>query len=371
MNLVKDLTDIHNTTAFQKDVIDKVLSYKRLTIHEGIELFHLELPILGILSSYKRAKLNENNVYFNKNIHLEPTNICTYNCKFCSYHRKFGEEGAWEYSIEDMLGFLRNSPDEITEAHIVGGVHPKRDIYFYKELLESIHSEFPQIHIKAFTAVEIDYMTKKANINLEDGFKILKNAGLGSIPGGGAEIFNDEIRKEICHEKSSSAKWIDIHTKAHKLGIPSNATMLYGHIESNEDRIEHLDRLRKLQDETRGFNAFIPLKYKSMNNRLSYIKEVNLLEDMKVYAVSRLFLDNIKHLKAYWPMMGIEAAQLSLSFGVDDMDGTINDSTKIYTMAGANNKKSSLSGNELISIIKESGYKPVERDSVYNTIKKY
>lgn len=371
MNHVQDLIDIHHIKTAQKDIVDKILSNKRLTVQEGIELFHLELPILGILSSYVRTRLNKHHVYFNKNIHIEPTNICTYNCKFCSYHRKFGEEGAWEYSVEDMLEILRNCPDEITEVHIVGGVHPKRDIYFYKELLESIKSEFPQLHLKAFTAVEIDYMTKKANLNLKDGFKMLKEAGLDSIPGGGAEIFNDKIRKEICHEKSSSAKWIDVHTKAHKQGIPSNATMLYGHTESNKDRIEHLNRLRKLQDETHGFNAFIPLKYKSMNNKLSHIKEVTLLEDMKVYAVSRLFLDNIKHLKAYWPMMGIESAQLSLSFGVDDIDGTINDSTKIYTMAGAQNKKSSLTSNELISMIKESGYQPVERDSVYHIIKKY
>jgi aminodeoxyfutalosine synthase len=295
-----------------------------------------------------------------------------YNCKFCSYHRKFGEEGSWEYSIDDILKKVepyKNS--DITEIHIVGGVHPHRDLDYYGSMIKQIKSILPQVHIKAFTAVELDFMIKKSSLSLTEGLTKLKKYGLGSIPGGGAEIFNTEIRKKVCHEKSTSEQWLTIHETAHKVGLASNATMLYGHIETHMHRIEHLDKLRELQDKTGGFNTFIPLKYRKQNNSLSYIGEVNTLEDLKNFAVSRIYLDNFNHIKAYWPMLGKDVSQITLSFGVDDIDGTIDDSTKIYSMAGAEDKKPTMTTTEIIDLIKNAGKKPVERDTLYNIIREY
>jgi aminodeoxyfutalosine synthase len=250
-------------------------------------------------------------------------------------------------------------------------VHPKRNVEYYAEMLSVIRYELPDIHIKAFTAVEIDHMVKKSGISIQEGLERLRVAGLNSMPGGGAEIFDEELRKKICPDKTGSAEWLDIHRTAHKMSIPTNATMLYGHIESYEHRADHLNRLRNLQDEYSGFNAFIPLKYRNKNNEMSDIPEVGYNEDMKNYAVSRIFLDNIPHVKAYWPMIGKEMAAISLSFGVDDLDGTINDSTKIYTMAGAEEQNPGMSVEEICNLIKKSGMIPVERDSVYNSIKIY
>ena len=352
-------------------IAKKILRQERLRPEEGIQLYNFNPGILGLLANFIREKKNQNYTYFNRNIHLEPSNICVYDCKFCSYHRKAGEEGSWEYSIKNMVDLVLPRKDKITEVHIVGGVHPHRDIHFYIELITAIKKIAPHLHIKAFTAVELDYMIKKARLSLEEGLKQLKNAGLESIPGGGAEIFDDQIRKKLCHEKSSSEKWLKIHEAAHKAGIPSNATMLYGHIETNEQRIYHLNTLRDLQDKTGGFNAFIPLKFKSANNELSYIGEVNALEDMKNYAVSRIFLDNIPHIKAYWPMIGKDMSQLALSFGVDDIDGTIDDSTKIYSMAGSEEQKPVMTINSIVKLINDAGRIPVERDSVYNTLRTF
>lgn len=353
----------------QQDLIEKALNNKRLTPGEGRRLFDMDLPTLGLLATQIREKKNTQKVFFNHNIHIEPTNICVYDCHFCSYHRKANEEGAWESSIEQMHQKVAEAARRgITEVHIVGGVHPKRDIYFYGELLAGIHQDFPLIHIKAFTAVEIDFMCKKAHMSLEEGFVYLKKQGLGSLPGGGAEIFNPDIRKKLCHEKSDAKLWLHIHELAHKHGLHSNATMLYGHIESYDDRIDHLTQLRALQDKTKGFNTFIPLKFKNANNRLSHIQETTTLEDMKNYAVSRIYLDNIPHLKAYWPMVGRDVAQLSLAFGVDDLDGTIEDTTRIYSMAGAKDKNPSMHTEELIELIHQAGYTAIERDTLYNTL---
>ncbi|PLX24092.1 MAG: aminofutalosine synthase MqnE, partial [Marinilabiliales bacterium] len=229
----------------------------------------------------------------------------------------------------------------------------------------------PNIHVKAFTAVELDFMIKKAHMNLEDGLIKLKEYGLNSIPGGGAEIFEAEIRKKVCHEKSTAEQWLGIHEAAHNAGIPSNATILYGHLENHKNRIEHLEKLRNLQDKTNGFNTFIPLKFKMANNTLSYLGEVNTLEDLKMFAVSRIYLDNFKHIKAYWPMLGKDVSQIALSFGVDDIDGTIDDSTKIYSMAGAKDQKPTMTTNELVELVKTAGKKPVERDTIYNVVREY
>jgi len=355
------------------EIAEKILNDERIDTGEALCLYRdVNLPQLGILANYVRERKNDNYAFFNRNLHFEPTNICIYNCKFCSYKRKLHEEGSWEYGYEVLENKLKEYEGRpLTEIHIVGGVHPQRDLYYYGKMLKRIKQISPDIHIKAFTAIELDYMIRKAGLSLEEGLMALKDYGLDSIPGGGAEIFNEKIRKELCDEKSGSELWLTIHRTAHKLGIPSNATILYGHIEKIDDRINHMDRLRKLQDETGGFQVFIPLKFKKENNRLSETGEVSTLEDLKNFAVSRIFLDNFPHIKAYWPMIGKEIAQLSLSFGVDDMDGTIDDSTKIYSMAGSEDQSPRLTIAELIRIIKEAGRVPVERDTLYNKIKVY
>ena len=354
-------------------IAEKVYNDQRITEDEGLLLFEKADPgFLGVLADHVRVKNNGNYTYFNRNFHFEPTNICIYNCKFCSYKRKINEPGSWEYSYDDLLSRLKEYDGKpLTEIHIVGGVHPKRDLHYYGKMLQLVKSHRPDIHIKAFTAIELDFMIRKAGMELREGLQLLKDYGLDSIPGGGAEIFNEEIRKQVCFDKSDSELWLDIHRTAHELGIPSNATILYGHIEGYRDRIDHMSRLRELQDLTGGFNVFIPLKFKKENNLLSEAGEVSVLEDLRNFAVSRIFLDNFVHIKAYWPMIGKEIAQLSLSFGVDDIDGTIDDSTKIYSMAGSEDKSPKLSTEELVKIIKEAKRVPVERDTLYNKLHVY
>jgi aminodeoxyfutalosine synthase len=354
-------------------IIKKILSDERISREEGLVLFErADLGLLAVLSSHVRHIKNENFVFFNRNLHIEPTNICVFNCKFCSYSRKKGEHGAWESNLEDIIKKLHHYEDsKLTEVHIVGGVHPDKDIFYYAQLLEKIQKARPGIHIKAFTAVEIDYMTKKAGISIEQGLSILKNHGLNSMPGGGAEIFDEKVRSRICGEKSNEKMWLEIHEKAHRSGIPSNATMLYGHVEKYIHRLDHLNKLRQLQDKTHGFNTFIPLKYRSANNSMEKIGEVPLIEDLKNYAISRIFLDNFPHIKAYWPMIGKNTAQLSLSFGVDDLDGTIDDSTKIYSMAGAEDKNPGMHSDDLANLIKQAGFIAAERDTLYNILKVY
>jgi len=281
------------------------------------------------------------------------------------------EEG-WELSIEQMLHMVKKYDGKpITEVHIVGGVHPKMNLQFFADLLKAIKSHRPGLHIKAFTAVEYDYMFRKAKVSVEEGLKFLIDAGLNSIPGGGAEIFHPEIREKICADKVDAGGWLLIHETAHKLGLHSNATMLYGHIEKFEHRIDHMRRLRDLQDKTGGFNTFIPLKFRNKDNDMSYVPESTVVQDMKMYAIARIYLDNFPHLKAYWPMLGRQNAQLSLSFGVDDIDGTIDDTTKIYSMAGSEEQNPSMTMAELVTLIKQAKRDPVERDTLYNEIKNY
>ena len=355
-----------------KQLIQKILNQERITPDEGLQLYSIDLPLLGMLGAWVRKQKNGEDVFFNHNIHLEPTNICVYDCHFCAYHRNANEEGAWSFSNQEMLQKVADAVHKgITEVHIVGGVHPERDIHYYGSLIEQIHRNYPEIHIKAFTAVEIDFMCQKARMPLEEGFAYLKERGLGSLPGGGAEIFNPQVRKKVCHEKSNGQDWLRIHELAHKQGLHSNATMLYGHIETSADRIDHMSQLRQLQDRTNGFNAFIPLKFKNANNRLSYLPEATLLEDMKNYAVARIFLDNIPHIKAYWPMIGRDAAQLALSFGVDDLDGTIEDSTRIYSMAGSKEEKPAMSTQNLIHLIHQAGFTAVERNTLYQPLQRF
>ncbi len=354
-------------------ISEKVFSGQRISEADGLYLYNnCDLGILGYLANFVREKINGDNTYFNRNFHIEPTNICIYDCEFCSYKAKINDLNAWDYNIEEMMDIVKSYDGKpVTEVHIVGGVHPHRDLFYYGNLLQKIKNHRQDIHIKAFTAVELDFMIKKAKLSIGDGLQKLKEFGLDSIPGGGAEIFHEDIRKHICDSKASTNQWLGIHECAHKNGIPSNATILYGHIEKYEHRIHHLNKLRELQDKTGGFNTFIPLKYKKENNRMSEIGETTTIEDLKNFAVSRIFLDNIPHLKAYWPMLGYDLTQLSLSFGVDDIDGTIDDSTKIYSMAGAKDKNPKMTTEQLVILIKEAKRIPIERDTLYNTIKEY
>ncbi len=357
-----------------KHIAKKVFADERISFEEGVLLYEKgELGFLGKLANYVREKKNGNNVYFNRNFHIEPTNICVFDCKFCSYSRLLKQkEGGWELSEEQILDKVRSYDGQpITEVHIVGGVHPKMGLMYFANLIKKIKEIRPDLHVKAFTAVELEYMCRKAKVSYEQGLRILKEHGQGSLPGGGAEIFDEEIRKIICEDKCTAAEWLEIHETAHKLGMPSNATMLYGHIEKYEHRIDHMNRLRTLQDKTNGFNTFIPLKFRNKDNQMSHIKESTVIEDLRNYAISRIFLDNFGHIKAYWPMIGRTTAQLSLAFGVDDMDGTIDDSTKIYTMAGSEEQNPALTTEQLVELIKQAGRTPVERDTLYNIIKEF
>ncbi|MDF1550061.1 MAG: aminofutalosine synthase MqnE [Bacteroidales bacterium] len=364
---------LENLPAELKAVSEKIINGKRISEEDGILLFEkAELGLLGSLANMVRERKHGDKTYFNRNFHIEPTNICIYNCKFCSYVRKQGDEDAWEYSLDDVLRITESYKDkQVTEVHIVGGVHPRRDLHYYGEMISKIKQVIPSIHVKAFTAIELDFMIKKAKVSIKEGLAMLKEYGLDSIPGGGAEIFDPEIRKEVCFEKSTADMWLNIHRTAHQVGIPSNATILYGHIEKYKHRIDHMKRLRDLQDETGMFNTFIPLKFRKENNKLSHIGEVTTIEDLKNYAVSRLFLDNFDHIKAYWPMIGKHTTQLSLSFGVDDVDGTIDDTTKIYSMAGVEDKSPTMSSQELADLILEVNRIPIERDTLYNIVKDY
>jgi aminodeoxyfutalosine synthase len=351
-------------------ISEKITASVRLTPEDGIYLYKkADLALLGLLAGIVRRRMNGNLAYFNRNFHIEPTNICIYNCRFCSYHKPEGDPDSWEYSHDEMLEIVKSFDNKaVTEVHIVGGVHPSYDLHYWGNLIKKIKKHRPSLHVKAFSAIELDHMIAIAGLSIREGLAILKEYGLDSIPGGGAEIFDEELRKAICDEKASSNLWLEIHETAHQLGIPSNATMLYGHLETYAHRIDHMERLRLLQDKTGGFNAFIPLKYKKSNNSMSYLGEVNTIEDLRNYAVSRLYLDNFPHIKAYWPMTGKEAAQISLSFGTDDMDGTIDDTTKIYSMAGSKEENPAMSSDEICKLIRESGFVPVERDSLYRPI---
>ncbi len=350
-----------------RKIAAKILSAERIEPGEGIILYSsCDLSLLAYLADSVRRRINGNSVFYNRNFHIEPTNNCVYNCRFCSYHKPEGDPESWDLNHDQILETVKGFDNiDVTEVHITGGVHPGHDIYYYGGLIKKIKNWRPSLHVKAYSAVELDYIISKAGISIEKGLEYLKNCGLGSIPGGGAEIFDEDLRQIICPEKTSSSMWLSIHETAHRLGIQSNATMLYGHLEHYSHRIDHMTRLRDLQDKTGGFNAFIPLKYKNANNPMQGTGEVSLMEDLRNYSVSRIYLDNIPHIKAYWPMSGRENAGLSLLFGADDMDGTIEGTTRIYSMAGAGEMNPSMKTDDICRIIREAGFEPVERDSLY------
>lgn len=354
----------------QHRIAEKVTHGERLSADDGLALYDCkDLLLLSSMAACPRRKYNGRTVYYNRNFHLEPTNVCINDCVFCSYRRRPGEEGSWTLSPDEMLARCKpyvGTP--VTEVHIVGGVHPQRDIYFYASLLASVKRLLPQVAVKAFTAVEIDYMARQAGLSYEDSLRLLQAHGLDAMPGGGAEIFDETVRRQLCPAKTDARDWLRIHETAHRLGIRTNATMLFGHIETPAHRIDHLLRLRALQDATGGFDAFIPLKYKARHNALSGVGEVSTPEVLRNIAVSRLMLDNFPHIKAYWPMLGKDVMQLALLFGADDVDGTIDDSTRIYSMAGADDQHPTLTVPELEAFVTAAGFVPVERNTFYQPV---
>ena len=353
---------------------NKIIHNERIGFDEGVYLFEkASLPYVGALANWKRESLHGDTTYFNKNFHIEPTNDCVFSCKFCSYSKLYAhKEEGWELTIDQMMDIVKSYDGKpVTEVHIVGGVHPKLTLEFFITLLKAIKAHRPELHIKGFTPVELDYMFRKAKLSTEEGMKLAHEAGLDSLPGGGAEIFHPDIRTIICADKATADEWLHIHRTAHHLGMHSNATLLYGHIEKAEHRIDHMERLRQLQDETKGFNTFIPLKFRNKDNDMHDVPESTMANDLKMYAISRLYLDNFPHVKAYWPMLGREIAQLTLSYGVNDIDGTIDDTTKIYSMAGSEEQTPAMTTEELVRLIKQAHRKPVERGTLYNVIQDY
>lgn len=346
---------------------------ERLTVEQGVFLFEsAPSDWLRSRADHRRVQLHGSSAFYNRNIHFEPTNKCVYACRFCAFARRPDQtesDGAWDYSFDDLGTMLDRYPEgALTEVHITGGVHPDRGVEYGEELCRFVRDRRPGVHIKAFTAVEISFFARKSGLSIEDALRRLQASGLGSLPGGGAEIFAPEVRRRIAGGKAPAHQWLEIHEAAHRLGLRSNATMLYGHVESHADRIDHMVRLRELQDRTGGFMSFIPLRYRNENNALSHLPEVPPEEDLRTFAVARLFLDNIPHLKAYWVMLGVPQACEALRWGVDDLDGTVDDSTRIYSMAGAEETHPALTSARLHELIEGQGRLPVERDSLYRPV---
>ena len=357
-----------------KSIGQKILHNERISFEDGVALFEKSsLPYVGALANWKRNELHGDITYFNRNFHIEPTNVCVFSCKFCSYSKLYAhKEEGWELTIDQMMDIVRSYDGKpVTEVHIVGGVHPKLTLAFFLDLMRAIKAHRPELHIKAFTPVELDYMFRKAKVSIQEGMRLAHEAGLDSLPGGGAEIFHPDVRTIICDDKVDANGWLEIHQTAHELGMHSNATLLYGHIEKYEHRVDHMERLRQLQDQTKGFNTFIPLKFRNKDNEMHDVPESTMLEDLKMYAISRLYLDNFPHIKAYWPMLGRQVAQLTLSYGVNDIDGTIDDTTKIYSMAGSEEQNPAMTTLELVRLIKQAKRTPIERGTLYNVIQDF
>ena len=357
-----------------KTIGQKIIQNERISFEDGVALFEKSsLPYVVALANWKRNELHGDITYFNRNFHIEPTNVCVFSCKFCSYSKLYAhKEEGWELTIDQMMDIVRSYDGKpVTEVHIVGGVHPKLTLAFFLDLMRAIKAHRPELHIKAFTPVELDYMFRKAKVSIQEGMRLAHEAGLDSLPGGGAEIFHPDVRTIICDDKVDANGWLEIHQTAHELGMHSNATLLYGHIEKYEHRVDHMERLRQLQDQTKGFNTFIPLKFRNKDNEMHDVPESTMLEDLKMYAISRLYLDNFPHIKAYWPMLGRQVAQLTLSYGVNDIDGTIDDTTKIYSMAGSEEQNPAMTTLELVRLIKQAKRTPIERGTLYNVIQDF
>lgn len=352
-------------------IADKVHNDIRLSKEDGLYLYQSnDLLALGDLARYKKLKTSGRNIFFNVNRHINLSNVCVSRCSFCAFGLDEEDGGAYVMTPEEAFNYGAEAVDYgITEFHIVSALHPSKPFEYYLEIVSRLHSAYPDIHIQAFTGVEINYFAQISGLSIREVLQVLKDAGLGSLPGGGAEILNDRIRKKICPKKASTEEWLNVHRTAHELGLKTNCTMLYGHVESIEDRLDHFISLRELQDQYPGFQAFVPLPFLPDNTRLSQIKRTSAVDDIKTMAISRLMLDNIEHIKAFWVMLGIDIAQLSFNFGADDIDGTVVEE-KIMHAAGAISQKG-ITKEDLIQLVKEAGFIPTERDTIYNVIREF
>ncbi len=347
----------------------KVESGERLTLDDGLYLFRADVPLhaVGALANLVRERMHGRVAYYNINAHLNPTNVCVYRCTFCAFRADLRDPKGYVMSDEQILARGAEAAEHgCTEMHIVGGLHHQRPYEWYVHILQLLHGAYPQLHLKAWTAVEIHWFEHLTRRPVREILAELREAGLGSMPGGGAEIFHPDVRGRICEHKADAAKWLEIHRTAHVLGIPTNCTMLYGHVEDDYHRVDHLLRLRELQDETGGFQTFVPLAFHPENTRLSHLPKASALTDLRVLAVARLLLDNIPHIKAYWVMLGIGTAQAALSYGADDLDGTVRHEL-VYHDAGATTPEV-LSVAEIRRLITEAGREPVERDTLYRRV---
>lgn len=346
----------------------KVESGERLSFEDGLALEEsTDLLAIGAMANRVRERYNKNFAYYNVNMHINPTNVCVFTCDFCAFRADLDDPRGYVMDRDQIVDRARKAHERgATELHIVGGLHHKLPFDYYVDVVRWIKAEFPELHIKAYTAVEIEFFAKIARLTIRETLERLIDAGLGSLPGGGAEIFHPEVRKEICGAKASTETWLEVHRTAHRLGLKSNATMLYGHIDKPKHRIDHLIRLRELQDETGGFQTFIPLAFHPDNSRMAEIHKPSGLMDLKVMAIARLMLDNFPHIKAYWVMLGIKTAQVALSFGADDIDGTVVHE-KIYHEAGAETPQE-VSVADIERLIREAGRTPIERDTLYHKV---
>lgn len=351
-------------------ILKKVEHGERLSFADGITLYRTpDLLGAGYIANLVRERLHGKVTYFNVNRHINPTNVCVASCRLCAFGRKVRDPGAYTMSHEEIWErAAQGAAEGATELHLVGGLHPQLSLDWYCDMLRGLKQRFPEIHRKALTMVEVAYLARRASISIHDALVKLKGAGLDSIPGGGAEIFNERVRREICDHKLDGAGWLDVARQAHQLGIKSNCTMLYGHIETDEDRVDHLIRLRELQDETNGFVTYIPLAFHPENTPLQHLPKATGFEDLKNIAVARLMLDNIPHIKAYWVMLTPRIAQIAQIFGADDIDGTVVEE-KIYHDAGATTTQS-MRREELLDLIRKAGREPVERDTTYRPVKR-
>lgn len=354
------------------DILGRALDGERLSADDGVRLFASDdIFAISAAADRLRMRINGRITRYIVNRHINYTDICKNRCRFCAYSRSEDDADAYAMSVDEVVSNARSEWDRMkyTELHIVGGLHPTLPFDYYTKMLSTLKEQFPSVHIQAFTAVEIAHISEIAKMSVRDTLAVLKDAGLGSIPGGGAEVFSTRVRSEICPEKIPASRWLDVMRDAHELGIFSNATMLYGHVETYRERVEHMVSLRNLQDDTGGFMTFIPLKFHPANTDLAGLASpMSAIDDLKVYAVSRLMLDNIRHVKVFWIMLGVKLAQVALSFGADDFDGTVVEE-KITHRAGATTPNK-LTVAEIRRLIEETGTVPVERDTLYNEVKR-
>ncbi len=355
------------TSALQ-DIYDKVLAGKRLNREDGVRLYESnDLLLIGHMANIVRERKNGDKAFYIINRHINYSNICKNQCRFCAFSKEEGDKGSYAMTLDEVIEEAEGVVDQgATEIHIVGGLHPKLSFDYYLEMLGRLHRRYPQVHLQAFTAVEIAHLAEGAGLSIRDALLALRQAGLGSIPGGGAEVFSSRIRKELCPDKLEGEGWLGVMREAHRLGIKSNSTMLYGHMESAGESVDHMLELRRLQDETGGFMTFIPLAFHSDNTFLEGLPRTTAALDLKTLAVGRLMLDNFPHIKAFWIMLGVKLAQISMSFGVDDIDGTVL-VERITHSAGADTPEE-LPVEEIVRLIEEAGRRPVERDTLYREV---